>query len=113
MVKDNSSYLYYSLYYSKDKEVMSELSEDSKFEISIKTLIAIGVGLSTLIGMWFALQADIEEAKQLPEPEISRTEFDLKDRLVRETIMNTGKKVEENSEALKKIDEKLFEIISR
>lgn len=113
MVKDNSSYLYYSLYYSKDKEIMSELSEDSKFEISIKTLIAIGVGLSTLIGMWFALQADIEEAKQLPEPEISRTEFDLKDRLVRETIMNTGKKVEENSEALKKIDEKLYEIISR
>jgi hypothetical protein len=113
MVKNYTSYLYYSLYYSKDKEIMSELSEDSKFEISIKTLIAIGVGLSTLIGMWFALQADIEEAKQLPEPEISRTEFDLKDRLVRETIMNTGKKVEENSEALKKIDEKLFEIISR
>jgi hypothetical protein len=42
-----------------------ELSEDSKFEISIKTLIAIGVGLSTLIGMWFALQADIEEAKRI------------------------------------------------
>ena len=113
MVKDNSSYLYYSLYCSKDKEIMSELSEDSKFEISIKTLIAIGVGLSTLIGMWFALQADIEEAKQLPEPEISRTEYDLKDKLVRETIMNTGKKVEENSEALKKIDDKLFEIISK
>lgn len=90
-----------------------ELSEETSFNISIKTLIAIGAGLSTLIGMWFALQADIEEAKQLPEPEISRTEFDLKDRLVRETIMNTGKKVEENSEALKKIDEKLFEIISR
>ena len=83
-----------------------ELSEDSKFEISIKTLIAI-------IGMWFALQADIEEAKKLPEPEISRTEYDLKDKLVRETIMNTGKKVEENSEALKKIDDKLFEIISK
>ena len=92
---------------------MSELSEDSKFEISIKTLIAIGVGLSTLIGMWVALQADIEEAKQLPEPEISRTEYDLKDKLVRETIMNTGKKVQENSDALKKIDDKLFEIISK
>ena len=87
---------------------MSELSEDSKFE-----LIGIAVALSTLIGMWFALQADIEEAKQLPEPEISRTEFDLKDRLVRETIMNTGKKVEENSESLKKIDDKLFEIINK
>jgi hypothetical protein len=63
--------------------------------------------------MWFALQADIEEAKELPKPEISRTEYDLKDKLVRETIMNTGKKVEENSDALKKIDDKLFEIISK
>ena len=92
---------------------MSERSEESKFEISIKTLIGIGVGLSTLIGMWFALQADIQEAKELPEPEISRTEYDLKDRLIRETIMNTGKKVEENSESLKKIDDKLFEIINK
>jgi len=114
MVKDCTSYLYYSIYYSKNKEIkMSELSEDSKFEISIKTLIAIGVALSTLIGMWFALQADIEEAKKLPEPEISRTEYDLKDQLIRETIMNTGTKVEENSNALKKIDDKLFEIISK
>ena len=71
---------------------MSELSEESKFEISIKTLIGIGVALSTLIGMWFALQADIQEAKELPVPEISRTEYDLKDRLIRETIMNTGEK---------------------
>lgn len=92
---------------------MNEISEESKFEISIKTLIGIGIALSTLIGMWFALQADIQEAKELPEPEISRTEYDLKDRLVRETIMNTGKKVEENSESLKKIDDKLFEIINK
>ena len=92
---------------------MNEISEESNFEISLKTLIEIGVGLSTLIGMWFALQADIQEAKELPEPEISRTEYDLKDRLIRETIMNTGKKVEENSESLKKIDDKLFEIINK
>jgi hypothetical protein len=105
--------LHDNLYYSKDKEIMKEISEDSKFEISIKTLIAIGAGLSALIGMWFALQADIEEAKLLPEPEISRTEYDLKDQLIRETIMNTGTKVEENSDALKKIDDKLFEIISK
>ena len=90
-----------------------ELNEDTGFNVSIKSLLAIGFAMATIIGMWFALQADIEEAKQLPEPEISRTEYDLKDRLVRETIMNTGKKVEENSEALKKIDDKLFEIISK
>ena len=44
---------------------MSELSEDTKFNISIKTLIAIGVAIFTLVGMWFALQEDIEEAKKL------------------------------------------------
>jgi len=90
-----------------------ELNEDTNLNISIKTLIGIGIGLSTLIGMWFALQADIEEAKLLPVPEISRTEYDLKDQLIRETIMNTGTKVEENSDALKNIDQKLFEIISK
>tara|TARA_R110002110_G_scaffold220428_1_gene434308 strand:+ start:690 stop:971 length:282 start_codon:yes stop_codon:yes gene_type:complete len=90
-----------------------ELNEDTSLNISIKSLIGIGVALSTLIGMWFALQADIQEAKELPEPEISRTEYDLKDQLIRETIMNTGTKVEENSNALKKIDDKLFEIISK
>ena len=48
-----------------------ELSEDSKFNISIKTLVGIGVGLSMLIGMYFTLQADITEAKELPVPEVS------------------------------------------
>ena len=92
---------------------MSELNEDSKFEISIKTLISIAVGISVLIGFWYQIQQDIQEAKELPVPERSRTEYDLKDKLIRETIMNTGKKVEENSDALKKIDDKLFEIISK
>jgi|TARA_R110000796_G_scaffold94484_2_gene199338 ribosomal protein S13 len=90
-----------------------ELSEETNLNISIKSLIGIGIALSTLIGMWFALQADIQEAKELPKPEISRTEYDLKDQLIRETIMNTGTKVEENSDALKNIDQKLFEIISK
>ena len=40
-----------------------ELNEDTSFNISIKSLIGIGIALSTLIGMWFALQADIQEAK--------------------------------------------------
>ena len=63
--------------------------------------------------MWFALQADIQLAKELPEPEVSRTEYDLKDQLIRETIMNTQEKVEQNSEKLDKIDEKLYQIIKK
>ena len=84
---------------------MSELSEDTKFNISIKTLIAIGVAIFTLVGMWFALQEDIEEAKKLPEPPISRTEYDLKDELIRESIMNTEDKVEKLEEKVDDIKE--------
>ena len=92
---------------------MAELSEDTKFQISIKTMVAIGVALATLIGMYYTLQEEIEEAKLLPEPPVSRTEYDLKDELVRKSIMNTEEKVEENSKKLDKIDEKLYEIIKK
>jgi hypothetical protein len=92
---------------------MSELSEESKFEISIKTLISIGVGISILIGMWYSLQQEIELAKELPKPDISRTEYDLKDELIRSTIMGIDEKVNDNSEKLDKIDEKLYEIIQK
>ena len=61
--------------------------------------------------MWYSLQGEIQEAKELPEPEVSRTEYDLKDQLIRETIINTQEKVQENGEKLEDIDEKLFEII--
>ena len=86
---------------------MTELSEISKFNVSIKTLITIGVGLSIVIGMWFTLKADINEAKELPIPEVSRTEYDLKDQLIRETIMNTQTDVEENKEDIDGLDDKL------
>ena len=61
--------------------------------------------------MWYSLQADIELAKELPEPPVSRTEYDLKDQLIRETIISTQEKVEDIDATVKKIDDKLFEII--
>jgi len=89
---------------------MSELSEDTKFQVSVKTLIDIGVGLATLIGMYYTLQEEIEEAKLLPEPEVSRTEYDLKDQLIRESIMNTEDKVNENGDKLDLIEERIYEL---
>tara|TARA_B100001939_G_C16851576_1_gene577712 strand:- start:248 stop:538 length:291 start_codon:yes stop_codon:yes gene_type:complete len=82
-----------------------------KFNISIENLITIGMVVVTVVGMWYSLQADIQLAKELPEPPVTRTEYDLKDQLIRENIINTNKKVEEIDETVKKIDEKLFEII--
>ena len=70
----------------------------------------IGTGIAALVGMWFALQADIAEAKELPAPVIDRIEYDLKDELIRQTIMDTQEDVEAIQEQLDKIDERLYEI---
>jgi len=87
-----------------------ELNEDTGFTVSVKTLAGIGVGLATVIGMWFTLQADIAEAKELPlplDPEITRMEFDMKDQLVRQTIMSTQEDVSELKEDLDRIEAKI------
>ena len=87
-----------------------EFNEDTGFTVSIKTLGGIGLALATVIGMWFTLQADIAEAKELPlppDPEITRMEFDMKDQLVRQTIMTTQEDVTELKEDLDRIEAKI------
>jgi len=88
----------------------TELGEDTMLGMSIKTLIALGVGLSIAVSAYFNLQAEIEVAKELPEPAVSRVEFELKDNLVRETIMNNAKNIEEIKTQLDKIESRLYEI---
>ena len=88
-----------------------ELNEDTGFVLSIKTLIAIGFAMATLISMWFMLQADIAEAKELPIPppqDVTRMEFDMKDQMIRNTIMTTQKDVEEIKKALERIENKVY-----
>ena len=87
-----------------------ELNEDTSFKISLKTLVGIAALIFTLVGMWFTLQADIAEAKELPlplDPEITRMEFDMKDQLVRQTIMTTQEDVQELKGDLDRIEEKI------
>ena len=45
-----------------------EISPDTKFTLSIQTMIGAGMGIASLVGMWYVLQADIQEAKELPVP---------------------------------------------
>ena len=88
-----------------------ELNEDTGFNISIKTLIGIGAAMATIISMWFMLQADIADAKELPVPpeaEVTRMEFQMKDQMIRNTIMDTQKDVEEIKSTLEKIEDKLY-----
>ena len=89
-----------------------ELNEDTGFKISVKTLLGIGAGMATIISMWFMLQADIADAKELPlplDPEVTRMEFDMKDQMIRQTIMTTQEDVAEIKESIEKIEDKLFD----
>ena len=89
-----------------------ELSEDTGFNISIKTLIGIGAAMATIISMWFVLQADIAEAMESPappDPEVTRMEFDMKDQMIRQTIMTTQEDVKEIKTTLEKIEDKIYE----
>lgn len=91
----------------------TQIGEETKVTVDLKTIGIVIAGAVSLAAMYFALKAEIEVAKELPKPTITRTEYDLKDQLIRETIMNTQQKVEENSQKLDKIDEKLYEIIEK
>ena len=90
-----------------------ELNEDTGFKVSIKTLAGIGVSMATIISMWFVLQADIAEAKELPvppPPAVTRMEFDMKDKNIRLTIQNTATDVEELKNDLDRIEAKIDQL---
>jgi len=75
-----------------------EVGKDTKFTLSLETGISIVVTIGMIIGMWYSLQAEIELAKELPEPEVSRMEYDLKDQMIRDSILNTEEKVDKLEE---------------
>jgi|TARA_B100000768_G_C11092681_1_gene295660 hypothetical protein len=87
-----------------------ELNEDSAVKVSLKTLGGIAVLIFTLVGMWFTLQAEIQEAKELPNPlppDVTRMEYDMKDQLIRQTIMSTQEDVEELKARLIRMEDKI------
>ena len=88
-----------------------ELNEDTTLKLSIKTLAGIAALIFTLVSMWFVLQADIAEAKELPsppDPEVTTMEFDTKDKMMRQTILTTQEDVKEIKKTLEKIEDKLY-----
>lgn len=82
-----------------------EVGKDSKFTLSIETAVSVVVSIAMVVGLWYSLQNDIEEAKRLPEPEVSRMEYDLKDQMIRDSILNTEGKVDKLEEKVDDIKE--------
>jgi hypothetical protein len=102
-----------------------ELNEDTTFKMSVKTMLALGFGIATLIAGWYSLMAEIQEAKEqpvpvdvtiikeeilkeIPEAEITRMEFDMKDQMIRQSIITTQQDVEEIKKSIEKIEDKLY-----
>tara|TARA_R100001594_G_scaffold142902_1_gene190327 strand:+ start:481 stop:762 length:282 start_codon:yes stop_codon:yes gene_type:complete len=85
----------------KDKSF--KINEGTNLTLDLKTIgIVIGFTIS-LVSVYYSLLGQIEEAKELPKPEISRVEFDLKDTNVRNTIYNIEEQVKDNSDKLDKL----------
>jgi len=102
-----------------------ELNEDTTFKMSVKTMGMIAAGIAVVVGGWYSLMQEIQEAKEkpvqidvnilkdqilkeIPESEITRMEFDMKDQMIRQTIMTTQSDVEEMKKSLEKIEDKIY-----
>ena len=99
-----------------------EISEETKFTVSIKTLIAVAITIATFIGGYYQLHNEIEEAKALPEPgkgvymvdpgDLSaketwppgRNEYKMKDMLARQTIITLQEKIKDLEERIKDLE---------
>ena len=90
-----------------------QIGEDTKVTLDLKTIGMMVAGIVSLVGMWFALQAYIALAMEMPEPpdpEITRMEFDMKDQLVRQTILTTQEDVKEIKEQMLRVEQKLDQL---
>ena len=102
-----------------------ELNEDTTFKMSVKTMGIIAAGIFVVVGGWYSLMQEIQEAKEqpvqidvnilkdeileaIPEAEITRMEFDMKDQMIRQTILTTQSDIEEMKKTLEKIEDKIY-----
>tara|TARA_R100000544_G_C2223757_1_gene59225 strand:- start:95 stop:418 length:324 start_codon:yes stop_codon:yes gene_type:complete len=102
-----------------------ELNEDTAFKMSVKTMGMVAVGIATLVGGWYSLMQEIQLAKEqpvqidvnilkdeilkeIPTAEITRMEFDMKDQMIRQTIITTQEDIEEMKKALERIENKVY-----
>ena len=97
---------------NENHKIGLDIDGDGKpdFSLSIKTIGAMVFAIVSLAGVWFSLKSDIALAMEMPKPEISKIEFDMKDELIRQTIMDTQEDVESILEKLDKLDERIYEI---
>jgi hypothetical protein len=83
----------------------TKISENTNVTLDLKTVIAIIMITASFVGMYYTLQADIEEAKKLPPIEVERLEYDLKEQWNEQNINNLKQRVD----MLEQVDDVVFE----
>ena len=90
-----------------------EIGEGTKVILDLKTIGMIVGFTVSLSSMWFILKADIARAMELPAPVIERVEYNLKDELIRQTIMDTQEDVESLLEKFDKLEQRIYELSTK
>tara|TARA_R100000734_G_C3316846_1_gene109556 strand:- start:287 stop:592 length:306 start_codon:yes stop_codon:yes gene_type:complete len=98
----------------------TKIGQNTKVQLDLGTIGIMIFGTIMFAGTYFSLQAQIQEAKELPEPEVSSIELQYKDELVRSTVekiqldVNSVKEdVGEIKERLLKMDERLYKLTEK
>ena len=76
------------------QQMSTKISENTNIQLDLKTVIAIIMVTASFVGMYYTLQADIEEAKKLPPIEVTRLEYELKEEWNEKMILQLKDKVE-------------------
>jgi hypothetical protein len=89
-----------------------KISEKSEFTLDLKTIFLIVAMVASVSGTYFTLKADIDANKKALEKGnwVSATEYELKDELVRNTIMSNSKKLDAIEEKLNTIDDRIYNL---
>ena len=86
----------------------TEIGKGTKLKLTLETLVTVGATIVAVTTMYFTLQADIAEAKELPKPIISEKEYELKDELIRNTILQTQEDIHDMQETLERIEARVY-----
>jgi len=84
-----------------------KIGEGTEFKLDLKTIISIIIFTTTLVGMYYTLESDIEEAKKLPPAEVKRLEYDLKQQWTEGHIIAIELKVKELETDVKQLDKEI------
>tara|TARA_R100000655_G_scaffold80139_1_gene119585 strand:- start:153 stop:425 length:273 start_codon:yes stop_codon:yes gene_type:complete len=87
----------------------TEIGKATKLKLSLETLITVGATVVIVTTMYLTLKSEIAVAKELPKSEVTRIEYELKDELIRNTILKTQDDINKITKTLERIEDKVYD----